>query len=299
MRKFKIGLALGGGGVRGLAHAGILSVLEENGIVPDIIAGTSMGSVIGAMYAGEPDAEILIDEIENFFSESILLQISVFFSRKNANTPLGRVISFAQQFFILNRSFRGVSILSEKQVEKIFSQIPIPGDFNDLKIPFCAVSADIGKGVEADFWSGDLKKAVLASSAIQGIFPPVEIKGSYYLDGAIVCSIPINPLLGLCDFVIACDVRSKSRVVPHFKNGLEILSRADSISQRLLSDLQLEKADFVFRPDVSGVHWANFKRFGDCIEHGKIEARTKIGKLKKLIKTKKLKTFPKRIFKIR
>jgi len=296
MRKFRIGIALGGGGVRGLAHIGILSVLEKNGIVPDAISGSSMGAVVGAMYAADPDSGRLRKKVETFFSTNSIKDISGYFSKTVPKRPFGRVLSLAKQFFIINRTAVRPSILTEQQVEKLFSGLPLPEKFSSLKIPFCAVATNIGRGIEADFRAGDLRKAVLASSSIQGIFPPVEINGDFFLDGGTVNSVPISPIRKYCDFVIACDVRPKRRIIPSFKKGLDVLARTDAISSYQLVDLQLKQADFIIRPDVSGFHWANFKRFAACVEKGEIEASGKIETLRKQIRRKKIASFAGRLF---
>jgi len=296
MRKFRIGVALGGGGVRGLAHVGILSVLEKNGIVPDAISGSSMGAVIGAMYAADPDSDRLRKTVEAFFATDIIKDINSYFSKAVSKRPFGRALSLAKQFFIMNRAAVKPSILTDQQVEKFFSGIPLPEEFSALKIPFCAVATNIGRGVEADFRTGDLKKAVFASSSISGIFPPVEIDGDFFLDGGTVNSVPISPIKEYCDFVIACDVRPKRRIIPSFKKGLEVLTRTDAISSYKLADLQLKLADFILRPDVSGFHWANFKRFADCIEKGESGASLRLAELRSKIRRKKIASFAGRLF---
>ena len=296
MRKFRIGVALGGGGVRGLAHIGILSVLEKNGIMPDAISGSSMGAVVGAMYAADPDSGRLRQKIETFFSTNSIKDISSYFSKTVPKRPFGRVLSLAKQFFIINRAAVRPSILTEQQVKKLFSGIPLPENFSSLKIPFCAVATNIGRGIEADFRTGDLRKAVLASASIQGIFPPVKIDGDFFLDGGTVNSVPISPIREYCDFVIACDVRPKRRIIPSFKKGLDVLARTDAISSYQLVDLQLKQADFILCPDVSGFHWANFKRFAACVEKGESEASGKIESLRKQIRRKKIAGFAGRLF---
>jgi len=296
VRKFKIGIALGGGGVRGLAHIGVFSVLEKNGIVPDIISGSSMGAVIGAMYAADPDSGRLRKTVETFFATGVVKEISGYFSKTVPQRPFGRVFSLAKQFFILNRAVMKPAILTDRQVERIFSGLPLPENFSALKIPFCAIATNIGRGIEADFREGDLRKAVLASSSIQGIFPPVKIGGDFFLDGGVVNSVPISPIRKYCDFVIACDVRPKRRIIPDFKKGLEVITRTDAISSYKLADLQLEEADFIIRPGVSGFHWANFKRFAACIEKGEIEVSLRLAKLRRKIRRKKITTLAKRFF---
>ena len=188
------------------------------------------------------------------------------------------------------------AILTEAHAEKIFRSLKLPERFSDLKIPFCAVATDIGRADEKDFWSGDLVKAVAASSSIAGIFPPVEINGNFYLDGATVNSVPVSPLKQCCDLVIACDVRPERRTIPPFRRGLDILARTDAISSYKLSDIQIEQADFIIKPDVSGIHWANFKRASESIAKGAEAAEAAANELRKHILKEKLSGLPRRLF---
>jgi len=295
MRKFKIGIALGGGGVRGLAHIGIFRILEKNGIVPDIIAGTSMGAVVGALYAWKPDAAGLEEKVIGILKSGIIDEIGSQFSKAVPKRPFGRVLSLAKQFFILNRAVVSPAIFSASYAKKLFAGCGLPEFFSDLKIPFCAVATDIGHGEEKTFWGGNLQEAVAASSSIAGIFPPVEIEGSYYLDGATVNSVPISPLSNYCDFIIACDVRPERRIIPSFKRGLEVLSRTDAISSYKLSDIQIQEADFVIKPKVGGIHWANFKRTSESISKGAEACEKALPKLKKRLLQRKISSFPRRL----
>ena len=106
-----------------------------------------------------------------------------------------------------------------------------------------------------------MKKAIIASSSIQGIFPPVKFEGNYLLDGGIVNNVPVSAIRKICDFVIACDVRPRKRTVRTFTKGLELLERADFLSSYYRTEQQLKEADFIIKPNVGGFHWANFKRF--------------------------------------
>ncbi|MDO9514074.1 MAG: patatin-like phospholipase family protein [Elusimicrobiota bacterium] len=296
VKKFKVGIALGGGGARGLAHIGILEVLGQSGLAIDAIAGTSMGAVVGALYAAASDARAVEKNLAGFISSKAVGEAAAFFSKKASTMPFGKILSAAKQFFIMNRAVIGPSIISSEQIEAIFSELHLPGTFDDLKIPFCSVATDIGKGDEKIFSSGNLKEAVLASSSIPGIFPPVKIDGSYYLDGGTVNSVPVSPLKPCCDFVIACDARPVRKMISSFERGLAILSRTDAISSYKLSDLQIEQADFIIKPDTSNIHWADFKKMDYCIEEGRDAAKKCLKELQKAILWAKINSFPRRLF---
>jgi len=295
MKKLKIGFALGGGGVRGLAHLGIISVLEKNGIYPDAIAGTSMGALVGSLYAYFMDSTQARVEVERFFRGKIPGQIMEITSKLLKEKPFGRLLSNAMQFFLINRTAQRSSVFSEEQIKKFYSYIPVPQNFSDLKIPFCAVATDIENAAVKCFWNGDLRKAVLASTSVQGYFPPVKIGETLLIDGGVIMSVPVTPLKEKCDFVIAFDVRGNEKRQKEFKNGIEILKRADEIASHRLSDIEVQKADFVLRPDVGDINWSDFNKWEFCIEKGRQIALLKLEELKKKIKHKKAKTFLKRL----
>lgn len=296
MKKFSLGIALGGGGARGLAHIGILETLAEGGVRVDAIAGTSMGAVIGAIYAESGNPRAVEKKLAAFIGSASVRNAAAYFSQKASARPFGKILSAAKQFFIMNRAVTGASILSAGQVSAIFDELHLPATFEELKLPFYSVATDIGMGIEKVFSEGDLRISVLASASIPGIFPPVGIDGSYYLDGGSVNSVPVSVLKRHCDFIIACDVRPARRITTHFDQGLAILSRSDAISSYSLSDLQIEQADFVIRPNTHHIHWADFKKMSHCIELGRQAALSCLGELKKAAATARICSVPKRVF---
>lgn len=296
MRKFKLGIALGGGGARGLAHIGILEILGKSGLPVDVISGTSMGAVIGALYAAEANGRTVEKKLAEFISSAPVKEAAAYFSQKVSSRPFGKILSAAKQFFIMNRAVTGPSIISDDQAAGIFSELQLPETFEELKIPFYSVATDIGLGDEKVFCSGKLKTSVLASSSIPGIFPPVKIDGSYYLDGGSVNSVPVSVLKSCCDFVIACDARPRRKTIVRFDQGLAILSRSDAISSYKLSDMQIEQADFIIRPDTHDIHWADFKKMDYCIEKGRIAARESLQELRAAVSRAKIRTFTGRLF---
>jgi NTE family protein len=296
MKKFSIGIALGGGGARGLAHIGVLDALAAGGVRIDAIAGTSMGAIIGALHAALGDPRAVEKKLADFIASKTVAAAAAQFSQRTSERPFGKILSAAKQFFIMNRAVIGASILSDEQVSGIFAELSLPATFEDLKIPFYSVATDIGLADEKVFSRGDLPAAVLASSSIPGIFPPVRIDGSYYLDGGTVNSVPVSVLKKRCDFVIACDVRPERKTSARFEQGLAILSRTDAISSYKLSDLQIEQADFVIRPGTQDIHWADFKKMRRCITLGRQAASDCLGEVRKAAGRAKLRSFPKRLF---
>ncbi|MCU0858315.1 MAG: patatin-like phospholipase family protein [Pontiellaceae bacterium] len=191
----KIGLALGGGGARGLAHIQVLETLDELGIRPCKISGTSIGAVMGALYAsGLSGKEIreLVHEWQTPRPE----KKHGFLNRHD----LRRWAALFDPSFDRSGLFKGEKII------RFLSDYIKYETFEDLKIPLTVTSADYGDASEVVFNSGDLLSAVRASIAIPGVFTPVELNGRLLLDGGIVNPLPYDLIQNECDVVIAVDV---------------------------------------------------------------------------------------------
>lgn len=204
-RPGRIGLALSGGAVRGAAHVGVLQILEREGIYPDIIAGTSVGAIVGAAAA----AGISASSLSEIF-------------RTTRWPRLARL------------SIRGrYSLFDTKQMERIFYERIGVKSFEELKRPFAAVACDILTGERIVFSSGDLAKAVRASSAVPGIFPPLEDRGRLLVDGCVVDNLPVDVVRDLgADYVIAVDLIPPPSGRRKPKNILELIMVAGYLWSR-------------------------------------------------------------------
>lgn len=181
-RRPKIGLALGAGAARGWAHIGVLRELEANGVVPDVIAGTSIGAVVGSCYASGK-----FDEIEAF----------------------ARSLTKRRVFAMMDLSFSGMSLISGERLRSALEREVKDVLIEDLKIPFAAVATEIGTGHEIWLQRGPLALAVRASYALPGIFEPVQVGSRWLFDGALVNPIPVTVCRALgAEYVIAVNVTS-------------------------------------------------------------------------------------------
>ena len=174
-----IGIALSGGGARGIAHLGVLKALDKMGIKPSIISGTSAGAIAGAFYA--------------------------------ANYTIGEIVEIAKkgQFFnFSNILLRKQGLFSMKSFEGIYNEYFPSNSFSALDIPLHVTATNLLKGELEYFSSGNLSKALMASSCIPMIFQPVPYNNSIYVDGGVLNNFPIEPLLGKCDVLIGVHVNS-------------------------------------------------------------------------------------------
>lgn len=298
MRKMKIGLALGGGGARGLAHIGVIRVLKANKIPIDMIAGTSMGAVIGAMYALEPDINMVEEKAKELLASDAFKKLHVeFLQQGKEETFIKRFISHLKQTYLYNLTRTKLSLVSQEKVEGILNELLPDRDISETKIPFVAVATDLTRAEEMVFNKGPLRKAVQASMAIAGIFPPLQQDGNWLIDGGIVSIVPVKAAFDMgADMVIAVDVKSRRRLKSKLESGFEIISRANYIRGMVINQALLKQADIVISPGVKNVHWADFKKIGMLIKKGEQACESELEKIKDYIRKKELKTFLNRLF---
>jgi NTE family protein len=284
----RIGLALGGGGARGLAHIGVLKVLEREKIPVACLAGTSMGSIIGAMYAQLRSAAALEERIRNYFASDryreIAKRMAGVKSKADANPGLvDRMVTFVKQSTMVKKAFSELGLLDRAILDAALRSLLDEEDIRDTRIPFAAVATDLWKGEDVVLRKGSLRRAVTASATIPGTFPPVEMDGRYLVDGCVIQMVPVHEARSLgADRVVAVDVTRELVRPPAFKNGLEVMFRADEITNFRLNEIHLSAADVVIRPRMGNMHWASFELLDDIVRRGEAAAEEKLGALRDL-----------------
>jgi NTE family protein len=248
----KIGLALGGGGARGLAHIQVLETLDELGIRPYRIAGTSIGAVIGSLYASGLSGKEIRELVHQWQTPRPEKRHGILDRR-----DLRRWAALLDPSFDRSGLFKGEKII------RFLSDFVKCTTFEELKIPLYVTAADYGDASEVVFKSGDLLSAVRASIAIPGVFTPVERDGNLLLDGGVVNPLPYNLLQDECDLVIAVDVggvrNADEKHRPAFFDtvigGFEIME-ASMIRDRLKSN----PPDIYLKPDIRNVGLLEFHK---------------------------------------
>lgn len=285
--KLKVGLALGGGGARGLAHIGVLKVLERENIPIDLITGTSMGAIIGGVYALKKDI-FAIEKIAKKYSKISEFNIDFSFSEKERKDKpffLKKMSDFLKKGYILNLELRRKYINDGEGAKKIIKDLVYDRTFTDTKIPFAAVAADLIKGEKVIIREGKLFDALLASTSIPGMFPPVILDKKTLVDGGIVDVVPIKAAQSLgANFVIAVSVSQSIKKRFEFNNAVDILFRSDSITSAELRKLQLSFADVVITPKVGRFHWSDFSKPEQCVREGEVAAQNAISEIKQKLK---------------
>ena len=294
MYKIRIGLALGGGGVRGLSHLGVLKVLEEAGVSINLIAGVSMGAIVGGGYALNPDAEALERKLLRALKEIDISRIEravspEFFKGKGAIQK--KVNTFIREIYALSKQQMQGFVLDSSLIEDGIKDWLGGKVFADTKIPFYAVCADLNSGEEIVLHSGRLDRAILASSSIPAIFPPVRINDRLLTDGGAITSVPVRVVKKMgADLIIAVNLQPEL-ARRDFSKGMNAFYQVCDMRARALNALQLEFADVVLEPAIKNIKWAHFSRAETCIKAGEEEARKKIAEIKALIKRKKRRRF--------
>ncbi|GAB4114474.1 MAG: patatin-like phospholipase family protein [Candidatus Caldatribacteriota bacterium] len=290
-KRLKIGLALGGGGARGLAHIGVIKVLERENIPIDIITGTSMGAIIGGVYALKKNVEALVGIADKYVKVMSSFNLSVNFGEKEKKERplfLKRVVDFLKKGYILNQELRNKYLNEGEELREILRELVGDKTFTELKIPFAVVAADLIKGEKVILQEGELFSALLASASIPGIFPPVNLEKKMLVDGGIVEVVPIETARTMgADLIIAVNVSSSLKKKYDFNNAVEILFRSDEITSNHLRKVQLSHADVLITPKVGRFHWSDFSKPEKCIREGEIAAQSSILEIKKKLKQKR------------
>jgi len=257
----RIGLVLGGGGARGLAHIGVLRILQEEGIPIDVITGTSVGALIGGLYA----ANVPIEKMERL-AEDIGWE-------KITNLSAEAIVKL----------LTAEKLLSTEKMEKYITLQIGNKRFDELKIPFACVATDLKTGEKIIFREGLVAPAVRASATIPGVFEPVEYRQRYLVDGGLVDNLPVEVAKMLGAEIIIAVMVSADFTQYSTANILLTLNQAIYIQGEVLNQEQLKKAHLVIRPQVKDISAIELWRARECMDAGIIAARKMLPEIKNLI----------------
>jgi NTE family protein len=287
MKKTKIALILGGGGARGLAHIGVLKALEENGIAIDMVIGTSMGAMVGAVYAQNPDAKELEKKFVSFLKSERFQSIGINRFDKEQSEPdnlLEQITKKIKRRVIINLAAHRQSLFKGERLMVAINQLINEGLIQDAKLPFACSALDLSKLEEVIFDRGDIRTAVSASSSIPGFLPPVEIDDELYVDGSICTNFPwVYTRNHGADIIIAVDVTLKNTQIVNPDNVIDIIMRTSMAANYKINRLALDNVDFVIRPALGQIFWNEFDRYDSLIELGYTETKKCINSINEII----------------
>ncbi len=274
----KIGISLGAGGARGLAHIKFLEVFEELGIKPSIISGASIGAIIGAVYASGLSAV----EIQEAINDIIFEKDYKFWEIHKRN-------DFIKMFNFIDPEIKqGGLIKGEKFIKFLGDKLKI-STFEELKIPLKIAATDFRENVCVSLSEGDLLKSIRASYAIPGLFSPVELNGKIFIDGGVSNPLPFDLIIDECDICIAIDSSAnKSKYFSEIPAAYEILFAGFSMLQRSIIEEKLKriKPDIYIDTDVRDIRiheFAKVEQIYSQVESKKDELKRKLEKLIKRI----------------
>jgi NTE family protein len=255
----KVGLALGSGVARGLAHIGVLQVLEAEGVPIDMVSGTSIGSVVGALYAlGKPVSEIL---------------------------EIAREVGSHKFNYLVDLNVPRTGLIRGKKIEDRLKKFYGNSQFSDLVLPFKCVATDIDSGEEVVLDDGLIWEAVRASISIPVIFKVVNRRDRYLVDGALVNPLPADILRQMgADIVIAVNVIPDRNISDKTEpNIFDIVMQTLHIVEYSAVKRGVRKADVLLEPKVDGFALTDFHRVDECVEKGVLAAVKAIPRIKELL----------------
>ena len=273
-------IALGGGGARGLAHLGVMQAIGESGVQTERIVGVSMGSLVGAMCAVDPD-------IHRVRTQAIkLLNLPIFQKKQailfGAAPPAdeessggvfswyGRIRRYLQAHRKLSRAVTSSSLIADDPLRESIEYLLPDIKLEDLPTPLSIVTVDLLTGQRVVLEKGSLRQAVLASSAIPGVFPPVPWGEMLLADIGVIESVPALVAKAYAnDLTIAVDVGQDHTKIKNCSTAIEIMMRVDDICEQLIRQQTLEASDLIIRPAVGNVAWFDFSEPERLIGEGR------------------------------
>lgn len=285
----KVGLVLSGGGARGVVHIGVLKALEKNNIPLDLIVGTSVGSVIGGLYASgySPDqiANIMGSIDWNDIYRDETQRTSLFLQQKGEHDRYLLPIRFNGLSPYIPTAFSpGQKVLTILSDLFLKAQYQARNNFDNLKAPFRVVTTDLISGKRVVLKEGNLAESINASLAVPLLFAPVAIDSMLLVDGGLCSNLPVDAAkeAGM-DIVIAVDVTSRLRSRDELKAPWEIADQVTTIMSVLPRKLQQRQADILIQPELGDFSNTDFKRINEMVEVGENAAENKTNEIKKLI----------------
>ncbi len=246
----KIGLALGSGGARGIAHIALLEKLETLEIKPSVVVGSSAGAVIGAFYClfGLDGLLERMLEIVDLNRELIA----------KANELMGRKHKLKDGVVEISKIVFAHSLLAGDVIYNSLKRLFGAKKFSDCKTKFVAVAFDIGRGKAIVIDEGFILDAVVASSSVPGTFPPVRLGGMHLVDGGTTRVVPVKEVrMYGGDFVVASDV---SPFIPDLSTMLSLQYTVDDVKGKILADLDLQEADIAVKFNIPRIQWYEFNK---------------------------------------
>jgi len=286
MKKYRNALVLGGGGAKGFAHLGAVTVLEREKLRPDMICGTSAGSLAGAFYAIYADRITELDNIERTREFKILqtLKLDAVEFEKERQGLFMKTVSAVKKKFLLVKMLRDNALAKREDVEPVFRQLFGDMTFENLPITLVAAAFDLVSGRDVCIKSGPLWKGILASCSIPGILPPVEYDGMLLVDGGITNRLPVKcAILSGAQNIIVIDLCQPLMPAREMNSVVNIHLRTDAILASRFDLYNKNMADLVMETGLEDMRWNDFAKYGYAMEKGRKMARENLPEIKRIM----------------
>jgi len=274
-------LALGGGGARGFAHLGFLEVVEDLGLPLGGIAGCSAGALMGGMYLAYGSLDAVLERWKEAFDREIVSPVPAFGGLDDdegqEDHPLLRAAKRIRDRIVISLAVNRSTILDSEEFERAAEFLVPDVAIEDLPVPFAAVATDLATGREVRLREGSLRRAVMASSAIPSLVPPVEVDGRPLVDGGVVAEVPVDAAREIGWPVVAVDI---SQELPPYRPNrlvLETMNRTGAMTAALLRACQLRRATLAVHPPVGRLLWSAWDHWEEMLEAGRRAAHGLLG----------------------
>ena len=292
-KDLKVGLVLSGGGAKGFAHIGVLKVLEEAGVRVDYIGGTSMGAIVGSLYASGYNAKQLDSLIRHIDFEKIMLddiprKSKPFYEKQNGEKH-ALVLPISNKKIELPKALsKGQNVLN--LLTELLHHVDTISDFNKLPIPFFCVATDIETGEKVIIDKGFLPRAVQASGAFPTLLSPVEINNQLLVDGGIVNNFPVDEIEKMQpDIIIGINLGNEFDKKEDLTSGLKIINQIMSFQIYANYEEQIAKTDVHIHPDMTGYGVTSFNNYDEIYKIGEQAAREQFESLQKIAEQQSIK----------
>jgi NTE family protein len=278
IKRPKIGLVLSGGGAKGFAHVGVLKVIEQAGIKIDYIGGTSMGAVIGGLYASgynatQLDSIVRVTNFDNLLVDYLPRSSKSFYEKRN------------DELYVVSLPFNKFKFGAPQSLSKgmfnynLFNQLTLHvrhiRDFNQLPIPFLCIATDIEQGKQVVLDKGNLAQALFASSALPSVFSPVKLEDKLLVDGGVTNNYPIEEIRKLgADIIIGVDVQSGLRDKSELQGAINVLFQITNLQAIEKMNVNSKNTDIYIKPDIKNIGAVSFEKAKEIILRGEEAAFT-------------------------
>ena len=287
-RRKQIGLALGAGGARGIAHIGVLRMFESESLPIDLLVGTSIGALVGGAFASGIKTGDIAKRVDEFLQDPVFQESSLEHIRElEADEKLSvvqKIQGFFKNHFLLAQSLFRLGMLGEENFQAMIDFFIPDIQVEDTLIPFRAVAVDLISGQPVVFSRGSLREAIMASCAVPGAVPPQPFNGMLLSDGGILYMVPTTVARTEgANVVIAVSVNAMIASAQKLSSAVDVYVRATNVGIFHNEQWLLKEADIVISPQVRELHWTDFGRATDLIKAGEAAAREKLPQIRKAL----------------